>query len=372
VDFTVYLMELGPGPTYVSTESLKVAEGPYTVENACFTAPDLGFTLQLDMISSTLPDYVTVDSSNVSIVADPQSNTVVSESFLVTFTCELTEFVENMGTVEMPVTFTVTENADNSDCPDVTNSDCDCLDPTDLTDPTCPTPDPCPDVTNSDCDCLDPTDLTDPTCPTPDPCPDATNPDCDCLDPTDLTDETCPTPDPCPDATNPDCDCLDPTDLTDETCPTAEPDCPDSTNPDCDCLDPTDLTDTTCPTPEPESDCPDSSNPDCDCLDPTDLTDLTCPTIDPVCPDSLNPECEDYGSDEDDDDDDDGDENEEYFSSFTVHEYYIPSGGGPSLNDYFGLPGTLKDSFVLTGIDQGFDWTFSIRNEDPVDDSFQT
>ena len=53
-------------------------------------------------------------------------------------------------------------------------------------------------------------------------------------------------------------------------------------------------------------------------------------------------------------------------------KFYIPSGEGPTLEDFFGHSGALKTKFLLTGLGQGFDWTYTFFNEDPVDDVFKT
>ncbi len=67
IDFTVSLVQIGPGPSYVSAKSIIVAQGPYTVTNTCYTEPNFGFTLKLDMVTSTVPTYVTLDNKNVSV-----------------------------------------------------------------------------------------------------------------------------------------------------------------------------------------------------------------------------------------------------------------------------------------------------------------
>lgn len=40
------------------------------------------------------------------------------------------------------------------------------------------------------------------------------------------------------------------------------------------------------------------------------------------------------------------------------------------MKDYYAFPGTLTDRFVLKGLDSGFEWTYSVFNDNPVDDLF--
>ena len=74
IDFTVYLVELGSGPSYVASRTLKNAEGPYEVANACYTAPDLGLTLTKTFSASSeasLPSYSSYDAANAIVTFDP-------------------------------------------------------------------------------------------------------------------------------------------------------------------------------------------------------------------------------------------------------------------------------------------------------------
>ena len=50
-----------------------------------------------------------------------------------------------------------------------------------------------------------------------------------------------------------------------------------------------------------------------------------------------------------DDDDEDEDENESQIDEDEIHEYYIPSGDGPILEDLFAPKGSLRSRIELIG-----------------------
>ena len=125
------LISLTSGPSYVANKSLKISNGAVTVANTCYTEPDVGYTVVLGMTTTeaSLPSYMTYDSTNIAVTADPQDNSLIGSSFTVTFNCYLAEMPTSMN-YEESVVFSVVQNPD----PATT-----CPDPTDTTDPTCPT-----------------------------------------------------------------------------------------------------------------------------------------------------------------------------------------------------------------------------------------
>jgi len=49
--FTVYLLQLQSGPSYVSSKSLMRLFGPYATANTCVSEPDFGFVLSKTMVT---------------------------------------------------------------------------------------------------------------------------------------------------------------------------------------------------------------------------------------------------------------------------------------------------------------------------------
>ena len=294
-DFIVRLLVLGSGPTFASTQSLEVGEGPYTVANSCYTEPDFGYTLVLGMSTSeaSLPDFVTYDSGVIAVIADPVTTEDGETSFSVSFTCYLDEVTAEIPTYTEIVNFTGTGVGPvcpgDPDCPPV--------------EPVCPGDPECQPVCPGDPEC-------EPVCPG--------DPECEPVCPGD-----------------PECEPVCP---GDPDCPTVEPICPG--DPDCPTVEPICPGDPSC-----EPICPDSANSDCPiCPNPHDLTDTTCPGH-PFCILSFNPDC----SIEEEEDELDDEEDEPDISEFEIHQYYIPSGEGPLLEDLFAPVKTLRSQFELIG-----------------------
>ena len=76
--------------------------------NTCYTEPDVGYTLVLGMTTTeaSLPSYMTYDSTNIAVTADPQDNSLIGSSFTVTFNCYLAEMPTSMN-YEESVVFSV-------------------------------------------------------------------------------------------------------------------------------------------------------------------------------------------------------------------------------------------------------------------------